>query len=401
MTTFASIVPLIGGETIGSQQAFGRRPEWLASYEPFMANDSHLVEYYKGEVPYHILEQGGNAPPRVDVINTVCPCAGLSSLSPHAATDRASNKWMIETAKWVLGESRPEVFWGENAPRFVAKMGRPIVAALREIGKENGYTMSVYKTKSRLHGLGQIRDRCFYFFWRGDRVPTFPWFLREPPKNIDTTILEANVRAGDPMSEMMANDRIPSQDPFYRYVLEEIEPMISHREFHDKLDRTWGVLDYIEAHTTYDKVATWMSDRQMHRESARATRMFNKLKSGGNIMRKHTEIPVDKIGAFVGHLPSSLTHPQEDRYLNVRECLHVMGLPDDFELQGGRKSLNHICQNVPVSTSKDMADSIQQYLDRRLDTFESDFLVQDNRNRTLDYGWQWGEERVAHEEVFA
>lgn len=57
MIKHATIVPLIGGETLGSEKAFGSRPEWLASYEPFQANDSHLVNYYNHEVPYYLIDK--------------------------------------------------------------------------------------------------------------------------------------------------------------------------------------------------------------------------------------------------------------------------------------------------------------------------------------------------------
>ena len=90
---YASIVPLIGGETIAMQNVFKKKPEYILSYEPFIPNDTHLVEYYKREVPYHILGSGRNIDlPRVDVVNTVCPCAGLSSLSTTASTDSAARR---------------------------------------------------------------------------------------------------------------------------------------------------------------------------------------------------------------------------------------------------------------------------------------------------------------------
>ena len=50
---YASIVPLIGGETIAMQNVFGKLPEYILSYKAFEANDMQLVEYYRGEVPYH------------------------------------------------------------------------------------------------------------------------------------------------------------------------------------------------------------------------------------------------------------------------------------------------------------------------------------------------------------
>ena len=56
-------------------------------------------------------------------------------------------------------------------------------------------------------------------------------------------------------------------------------------------------------------------------------------------MRKTTEIPKDKIGAFVGHMPTSLAHPDEDRYLTVREALSIMKLPNDVYDLGERDRL--------------------------------------------------------------
>ena len=52
---YASIVPLIGGETIAMQNVFKKKPEYILSYEDFKANDFNLVEYYKGQVPYYLI----------------------------------------------------------------------------------------------------------------------------------------------------------------------------------------------------------------------------------------------------------------------------------------------------------------------------------------------------------
>ena len=165
---YASIVPLIGGETIAMEKVFKKRPEYIISYEDFQANDTHLVEYYKREVPYYLLGNDRSYDlPSVDVINTVCPCAGLSSLNTSASSDAAANDWMLTSANYVLGTLKPKVFWGENAPRLASKMGEPVVENLRTIGREFGYAFSLYKTKSIIHGLGQVRDRSFYFFWKG------------------------------------------------------------------------------------------------------------------------------------------------------------------------------------------------------------------------------------------
>jgi site-specific DNA-cytosine methylase len=305
-------------------------------------------------------------------------------LSPSASTDNKANDWMVESAKYVLGVTKPKVFWGENAPRLASKMGEPIVKKLRKIAKENGYTMSLYKTKSKLHGLSQTRDRAFYFFWQGDLIPHIQFYHR-PYEKIEDTIRNAFVSDDDPMNEL-TNKTKPSDNPFYRFVLEELEGGITHKEFHEKIDRTINPLDYLENRgIKYDEVAEWMVKNGYDKQAMRCLHIHKKLEAGGNIMRKTTEIPKDYIGAFVGHMPTCLTHPDEDRYLTIRECLAIMKMPNDFQLQGGKKNLNMICQNVPVTTAEDMAQNIHDWLDGKLDTKEANFAVIDNKAKTVFY----------------
>lgn len=384
---YASIVPLIGGETIAMENAFNQRPEYILSYEAFANNDQHIVKHYNNEVPYHVLSADSDNPTfsAVDVVNTVCPCAGLSSLSPSASADNSANDWMFITSDYVLGTMSPRVFWGENAPRLASKMGEPVVRRLKEIGKKYGYTFSIYKTKSILHGLSQVRDRTFYFFWKDDRIPVFDYFHR-PHEKIEDMIRSVPNSPDDPMSQILTNTKKPTDNPFYKYVLEVIEGGITHQEFASKIEKTTNPLDYIEANgITYDKVGEWMESNGFEREATKCYRMYEKLKAGGNIMRKNTEIPKDYFGAFVGHMPTSTAHPDEDRYLTVREAMEVMKLPRDFILQGGLKNLNHICQNVPVTTATDMAEQVKKYLNNQLDTIDADFMIQCNKTKSLDY----------------
>ena len=120
-------------------------------------------------------------------------------------------------------------------------------------------------------------------------------------------------------------------------------------------------------------------------EAKKCDRMYHKLKAGGNVMRKTVEIPKDYIGAFVGHMPTNLTHPDEDRYLTVREALSIMKLPNDFQLLNAKRTLNHMCQNVPVTTAEHPARMVKKYLEGNLDLIDTNFLIQDNKKKTIDY----------------
>jgi len=384
----ATIVPLIGGETLASEKAFGSRPEWLASYEPFQANDRHIVNYYNNEVPYHLIDRGDFPKTKVDVISTVCPCAGLSQLSHGFGDHNPNNRWMTETANYVLGELKPEVFWGENAPGFAGKIGENVRNQLHQIGLDNGYSMSVYRTRSLLHGVAQVRERAFYFFWRGNKIPVLNFYKRERP-TIEDTIL--GVTSNFQMEPI--NTKTPSKDdPYYRFILEHIHGGITHREFCKTVEpakaRGQDVLSYIERMgIDYDEVAKWMGNNGYTKEVDRCKGRKAKLAAGGNIMRRGTIVPRDYIGAFVGHYPMMLTHPIEDRYITYREAMTIMGLPQDFELLDPKKSVNHICQNVPVSTAHDMATEVLQYLEGKRELVDARLGFQYNFSRTNEFNY--------------
>ena len=386
--THASIVPLIGGETIGSQQAFGTEPLHFMSYDGFQANDSHILNYYDNRINYYLLDQG-EAPPvneRADVVSSVCPCAGLSMMSHRYGDHNPNNQWMGKTAEYILGEYKPKVFWGENAPAFAGKIGTNVRAQLREIGKKNGYTMSVYRTRSLLHGAPQVRERSFYFFWKDTQTPLLGYFNR-PHKPIEEVIREVTSNF---QMEPISN-KTQSDNHYYKFVLEEIHGGRTHKEHSELVDNQFTksglcVFTYIERNGyNFKQVSEWMAKHGYDNEAEKSMRKYEKLKSGGNIMKRGVTIPKDYIGAFVGHYPKMLTHPDEDRFITYREAMTIMGLPQDFELLNPKQSSNHICQNVPVQTAKDMAGEVKKYIEGNAKMVDTDYIMQYNHSQKADY----------------
>lgn len=387
--THASIVPLIGGETIGSHRAFGAPPIHFMSYEAFEGNDKHILNYYDNEIPYHVLDAGGNIPEqKADVVSSVCPCAGLSMMSHGYGDDNDNNKWMIETANLILGDYQPKCFWGENAPGFAGKIGTNVRNQMKAIGAENGYTMSVYRTKSLLHGVPQVRERSFYFFWKDTdgQVPIFNYYNREY-----TPIEELIRNVKSNFQTEPINKKKPSDNPYYKYILEEVEGGKTHTEHSKDVDPTSArgvdAFSYIErAGKTYNEVAEWMEANGYENEVEKCKYKHEKLARGGSIMRRGVIVPKDRIGAFVGHYPTMLTHPDEDRFINYREAMSIMGLPEDFELvDAGPKVANHICQNVPVQTATDMATEVLATLRGERKMVDTDYILQYNGTQKLEY----------------
>jgi site-specific DNA-cytosine methylase len=130
----------------------------------------------------------------------------------------------------------------------------------------------------------------------------------------------------------------------------------------------------------------------------RCERIYQKLQTDANIMRRLTTIPKGHIGAFVGHYPMMLTHYNEDRYITYREAMTIMGLPHDFELLQPKKFLNHVCQNVPVGTATDMANEVKAVLNGERDWVNGSLLYQYNGQKT--YELKDTEPRPSLEEFF-
>lgn len=396
-----TIIPLIGGVAIASEKHFGKPPERIYSYKPFAANDSHLRNYYEQrnlDIPYLDVEEitWGNALQKnADVISTVCPCAGLSTLNRHASADNPLNDWMITTANFVLGELKPQVFWGENAPTFAGQRGEKVRKKIFEIGRQNGYTMMVYKTKSLDHGLPQYRGRSFYFFFKEkSKVPQFGYFRREL-KPIEQLLDEVK---GNFQREL-TNDNIPTENPYYQYLLEEMHPGHTHETLlRDVLEGSIDILQYIINNgVTFPELVDYFEKKGNEKEANANRRRQAKLDSGGGNMIRTIVLPKIRTGAFVSYLPTCMTHHREDRFLSYRECMSIMGLPEDFELLNPKKNLNHVCQNVPVTTATDMCSQIGLYLDGKLDMVSADLLYVNNNNMTTEV---WEKEEASLENMF-
>jgi len=390
----AGIVPLIGGEILASDEAYGKKPEYLMTYSGFMGNEEHLIKHYYEQglsIPYHVLDEEPNIKlEQVDVVSSVCPCAGLSTYHNSHGEENQNNQWMEKSSEFVLQEVRPKVLWGENAPGLAGKIGAFMREKLYQLGQENGYNFSIYLTKSLNHGSPQYRKRTFFFFWDkehfGNRIPVLNYFDKERP-----TIQELILGVKSNFQTEVLNKKTPSKDdPYYKYMLEVVKGGMSHYDYSQSVkDEEKSVTiesRLMKMGIKHGTIAEWMDEYpEFEREAAKARRKHAKLEAGGNIMLRGTIIPVNYIGAFVVHLPKVVAHPTEDRYLNIDEAKAIMGLPRDLEVIDPMKNYNHICQNVPFATAKDMATEVKAVLENRRDLIETKYLFQNNLARKYDY----------------
>lgn len=386
--TYASIVPLIGGESIGVMEALGGQlPEYILSYSPFANNDSHFVNYlrtkkkWKGD--YAVIdapEFENYAPKQVDVVNSVCPCAGLSSLSVKSSADSPVNEWLYTTAEYVLSKVQPQVFWGENAPRLFSSIGRPVADKLYAIGQKYGYSLNLYFTESQLHGLCQKRPRTFYFFTKTERAPLFKTWRRETVPV--EAILKQKVLKEDPMKEYI-NKNDPADSAWVAYAIHATGAK-NVKDLYNKFETSQNLISASDKMLgqALPEVAAWMDANGHSHTAKRARAMQVKVDMNKGYWSHGVTISKGIVPALIGAMPGSLINPFSGKFLRLRDCMRIMGLPDDMDLAGENpvSNANHICQNVPVSTARDMMTGILEYLDGKTDFGSSSYIKQSNKN---------------------
>ena len=385
--TYGSIVPLIGGENFGIMKTMNEQmPEWVLSYTDFAKNDAHFINHLRKKGwsgNYVHLNEEGNEDHRagyVDVVNTVCPCAGLSSLSVSSSADSSVNEWMYTTAEYVLGTVKPKVFWGENAPRLFTKAGEKVANKLHEIGKEHGYTLNLYYTESRLHGLAQKRPRTFYFFTKGEETPIFR-YIRRPLENIEE-ILRQDISNDDPMN-VLINSENPMDNPWVAYCVHKSGSK-TLEEYYDKIDKTTNcIVSSDNISESLHEVADWMTENGFSQKFAdRARAMQDKVDQGKGYWAHGVTMPKGEIPSLIGAMPHSLINPFKEQFLTLRDALRIMKMPEDFNMVGDNPqspgNANAICQNVPVTTASDMMQFVVEYLEGKTDTVYADFVRQNN-----------------------
>jgi site-specific DNA-cytosine methylase len=385
--TYATIIPLIGGESIGAADALhGQLPEYVLSYSPFVKNDSHYINYLKTQKnwtgKYYLLDRDENLTLKyVDVVNSVCPCAGLSSLSSTASTTNPANDWMYKSAEYVLGKLAPKVFWGENAPRLFLKSGKTVADNLYEIGKKHGYSLTLYHTESQKHGMSQKRPRTYYFFVKGKKAPILKTWRRKI-QDIEETFARDAI-PNDAMN-IAINAKDPADNPWTAYAI-AVTGATDVKDLYNKFEKSQNLIVFADGHCgkTLNDAAEWMEaqDNDLFRlTAARARRMHEKVKQGLGYWAHGETLLKGVIPTFIGAMPWGAINPISGKYLTIRECLRIMSMPDDFNLYGDNPVAcsNHICQNVSPTVAKDMMENVISILENKCAFADCDYVKQSN-----------------------
>lgn len=386
MIKWAALQPLTGGMYIGAKNVIGDDAQFIISYPgtnditkdkegniKLAGNEYNLLEWMKKNscmVPYwhfshqmfedvdineiKIQQLNGECvydmPCDLDLVVAVPVCSGLSMLSSgNADIKRCRNNNMLFLAKYALNIIKPKIYVFENAPALMDVRGDEIRTKLEDIAYSAGYSVLYYKTDTYLHHNCQRRPRTFVIFqkWSGNNPEKpVPFGYEDVQFNIEEYIKL--------IPENASQKYMFDMSPINKCLLEFAKHKFgvtwrddSDRYLMNNVEKDWeGFIDFVNS-------TDIVTDAQKTKIIAFVNHAMFKREQGLNYWANSLIIQKEKTNAVQNRSMQSMIHPTEDRLFNIRENLHLMGMPHDFELHGAIASnYMKIGQNVPVKTAE-------------------------------------------------
>ena len=394
---WACCQPLTGGMYLGTEKAIGHPAEFILSFPGLNAvdynkdgsiknagNEYHFLKYlqsvnrlpeYKLIDKQNMFEMGPvtgvkllNDPDwstdkeidfsDIDIVTAVPVCSGLSMATTKATSDehRDSRNCNMEwLARYVLENIKPKIYIFENAPGLFTARGEKVRTNLNQTAKEYGYSLAYYKTDTKYHGVPQLRPRTFVMFikYRGEdtgcpelmfnheECKTFAEFLAEIPD--DAPQQQEYVKMNVNSTNILGFMKHKFGDNWRKDVIEKERGRISDFVRHNNL-----VDEYL------DYVKPLVDDRIFGQIQYYFQHIKDKEAMGMGYYETMVHIcPKDIAPAVIFKNMFTLLNPTQDRLLSMRECLKLMGHPDDFIIYGSDfDKCRKIGQNVPVNTAR-------------------------------------------------
>ena len=123
--------------------------------------------------------------------------------------------------------------------------------------------------------------------------------------------------------------------------------------------------------------------KPFHRHGHHVFHCYKKAMMGKGWWDPSPLLVLEDVNAVTGRMMCHGVHPQKERLLDLRECMHLMGMPHDMTLNH-EKEYNHIAQNVPVKTASDWTQEVVKFINGELKLTEYDFIRQSNFKQKIE-----------------
>lgn len=329
----------------------GRRPEYKVFKRSMFQDDEDMHPEIINHDRWTINPDKELDYSNMDVCVAVPVCSGLSNAT--IGTEESKNTRncnMLWITKYVLSVIKPKIYIFENAPTFMGSRGDYIRDEIEAFALRLGYSIDYYKTDTQFHDNCQIRRRTFIIFYKKEFAPKMGF------EHIETDYAEYFSRIPKDATQQEPLDMLQINDISYFCI----------EYFKNKFGDNWreeinyDVFRYIFKHNLFDDIVKYAFNNELGEEKNRKfldsfmKHIVYKFSIGGGVYHALPNIIHEgkKIPAVMFKMVQSVIHPYENRPLNIRELLHLMGHPFDYELQGNTlKEYGKIGQNVPARTA--------------------------------------------------
>ena len=387
------IQPLTGGMYIGARNAIGNDAEWIITYDGHdsvkrdkqgnivsTGNEYNLLQWLSKHgvnVPYYTFkhEMFNNIPisdvelsgtPNfndIDIVVAVPVCSGLSAATIAGQNTKDNrNGNMLFITKYTLGVIKPKVYVFENAPALYSNAGKDVREMLEKLGEEYGYSVIYYKTDTKFHDNCQKRPRTFVLFVKYNENTAAPDMNYEHIKCDVETYLN---RIPKDATQQQVIDLTKMNEMFLAYFMyhyktsEAIHTNVKHWMLQTIQDENlWD--DLYEFIKNYDAPEVEKNKLIYHLKHCQG-----KILEGKNYYSMLPQLGNSETtcACMFKNVPTYI-HYKEYRLYTIREWLHMMGMPHDFELQGDiNVDYPKIGQNVPVRTAQFIVSEAKRFVD--------------------------------------
>jgi len=222
------------------------------------------------------------------------------------------------------------------------------------------YNLTLLKLSSLQRGLPQKRVRCYFVATKDGYYPDIE-IEKSEPEGLSQFLegLDTFEHSDEFATSKKLEDNVYLKFGKQHYgsitkIRKRVKEIIASR---NKSGMT--IAELIIHDDLFDKAIRFMKQQPVgfHKEAIRLNRWRNKILDGKGIMEETPLFVINQSVTLTMKRLHTMVHPKYNRYLNIRECMHLMGIPDEFVLADVPAKYRHITQNVPVTTAKVVIDS--------------------------------------------
>jgi site-specific DNA-cytosine methylase len=180
--------------------------------------------------------------------------------------------------------------------------------------------------------------------------------------------------------DLVINKNVPDE-PYYNFIKTKTNRDVREIMIEENVKTT---LNYVCKKGWMKEANEWFHKTGNEKGIKYSDHAIMKFADGKGVWDGSVHVFGEYMNAVIGRNMVDTMHPTEERSLTIREALHMMGFPPNFELLGGLKKMNHIAQNVPVPTSRDLHTEIAKFLTGKLELSDTTYLRQNNHKQLLE-----------------